>query len=69
MTFSGSYAPQDVTFLLKPVQMASTSLELKETLLQSGRRHYSEMITAEPPPGGTTAALHSQPWQRRLDFL
>jgi hypothetical protein len=50
MTFSGSYAPQDVTFLLKPVQMASTPLELKEALLQSGRRHYSEMITAEPPP-------------------
>ena len=57
MSFSGSYAPEDVTFLLKPVQMASTPLELKETLLQSGRRHYSEMITAESPPDEEYLAL------------
>ena len=50
MTFSGSYAPEDVTFLLQPVRMAPTPVELKETLLQLGRRHYSEMLAPEPPP-------------------
>jgi hypothetical protein len=48
VTFSGSYSPADVTFLLKPVRMAPTGLEAKEDLLRSGR-HYSEMVAAEPP--------------------
>ena len=50
MAFSGSYDPTDVTFLLKPVELAPTSLEAKEVLIQSGRRHYSEMISREAPP-------------------
>ncbi len=48
--FSGSYEPDDVTFLLKPVQMAPTPLEEKERLIQSGQRHYSEMIGVEALP-------------------
>ncbi|MCX7700743.1 MAG: cysteine protease StiP family protein [Gemmataceae bacterium] len=47
--FSGSYAADDVIFLLKPVQIAHTDLLEKERLIQAGR-HYSEMISYEAPP-------------------
>lgn len=45
-----SYAPSDVTFLLKPVQIAPTSVVEKEALIQSGQVHYSEMISSERRP-------------------
>ncbi|MBF0178257.1 MAG: cysteine protease StiP family protein [Magnetococcales bacterium] len=48
--FSGSYAPVDVTFLLKPVTMAFTEVAEKERAIQSGVRHYSEMLAPERPP-------------------
>src|SRR5215212_759438 len=48
--FSGSYDPADVTFLLKPVRLEPTGVAEKERLIQSGRRHYSEMIARESLP-------------------
>lgn len=48
--FSGSYPPDDVTILLKPVRLESTDIGVKERLIQSGQRHYSEMITHETLP-------------------
>ena len=42
MNFSGSYESRDVTFLLRPVQLAPTPVEEKERLIQSGKRHYRE---------------------------
>lgn len=48
--FHGSYAPDDVTFLLKPVKMAATATEEKERAIQSGQRHYSEMLAVEKSP-------------------
>ena len=48
--FSGSYAPEDVTFLLKPVQLQPVDVATKESLIQSGRRHYSEVIGVETLP-------------------
>lgn len=51
--FSGSYDPADVTFLLKPVRLVPTPVAEKERLIQSGRRHYSEMISAERLPSAT----------------
>ncbi|MEL6235689.1 MAG: cysteine protease StiP domain-containing protein [Pseudomonadota bacterium] len=51
--FSGSYAPEDVTFLLKPVGAEAyhqRSAEEKERLIQTGAMHYSEMIAREAPP-------------------
>src|SRR5262249_15380076 len=48
--FSGSYDPDDVTFLLKRVRLEPTPVAEKERLIQSGRRHYSEMISAEQLP-------------------
>lgn len=56
--FSGSYDPADVTFLLKPVALAPTGVADKEALIQSGRRHYSEMLSPEEPPGPEYLALY-----------
>ena len=48
--FSGSYRAADATFLLKPIVADFVDLGTKEELIQSGRRHYSEMISFEPAP-------------------
>lgn len=48
--FSGSYLPEDVHFLLQPVEMEMTPVDQKEQLIQSGARHYSEMLSQEPEP-------------------
>jgi len=48
--FSGSYAQEDITFLLKPVMMDPTDVGEKEKLIQSKRKHYSEMISREVAP-------------------
>ncbi|MBE8596241.1 cysteine protease StiP family protein [Xenorhabdus sp. BG5] len=48
--FSGSYASDDVQFLLKPVQIEMTPVDIKEQLIQSGARHYSDMLSQEPEP-------------------
>lgn len=47
--FSGSYVPEDVTFLLTPIQMALTEIAEKERQIQAGR-HYSEMLSPERAP-------------------
>lgn len=61
---SGSYAPDEVTFLLKPVAMATIDLATKERLLQSGARHYSEMLGAEEPPSRQYMALYHEAMAR-----
>jgi hypothetical protein len=48
--FHGSYAAEDVTFLLKPAAIALTAVPEKEALIQSGVRHYSEMLSEERLP-------------------
>lgn len=48
--FHGSYRPQDVTFLLQIDDLQPTSLAEKEYLIQSGKKHYSEMISIEHAP-------------------
>lgn len=55
--FSGSYRAGEVEFLLRPVQMEWTSLEERERLIQSGERHYSEMIGPEDAPTRARMAL------------
>ena len=49
--FSGSYQAGDVQFLLRqlPAQQF-TSVADKEALIQSGRKHYSEMLSPESLP-------------------
>lgn len=48
--FTGSYSAADVEFLLAPIEMEDTPVAVKEALIQSGRRHYSEMLTHESLP-------------------
>jgi hypothetical protein len=56
--FSGSYRQQDVCFLLKPINIVPvTNLEEKEFLIQTGQRHYSEMISPESLPDNRYMAL------------
>ena len=64
MTFSGSYHHDDVTFLLKPVELSPTDVAEKEQLIQSGSRHYSEMISREEPPDETYLALFHEAIRR-----
>ena len=49
--FCGSYRADDVTFLLTPMTLEPiTDLAEKERLIQSGQRHYSEMLSPEALP-------------------
>ena len=51
MNFCGSYRPQDVTFLLKRLEpLPFVDVAQKEQLIQSGARHYSEMLSPEALP-------------------
>jgi hypothetical protein len=47
---TGSYSEQDCRFLLQPIQLEMLSVEEKERQLQSGKKHYSEMISQESAP-------------------
>lgn len=56
--FHGSYLPQQVQFLLKPISVETVAdTAHKEALIQSGRRHYSEMLSPEAPPSPQYLAL------------
>lgn len=48
--FSGSYASEDISFLLRRTHIELTPVDQKEYYLQSGQRHYSEMLSEERPP-------------------
>lgn len=48
--FSGSYQPEDITFLMNIAAIQPTSVQEKESLIQSGQAHYSQMISAENKP-------------------
>lgn len=51
VSFSGSYRPDDVTFLLKRLPtLPFVDIARKEQLIQSGQRHYSEMLSPEALP-------------------
>lgn len=67
--FSGSYDPADVTFLLKPVDMAETRVADKEAAIQSGRMHYSEMIAPEAVPSARYLELYHAALARNGDRL
>ena len=62
MNFSGSYAGADVSFLLKPLPLADfvTDLGEKERLIQSGQRHYSEMLSPERLPSARYEAVFEE---------
>lgn len=62
---SGSYLASDVTVLLDIVDkdaVADVPVNQKEALIQSGQRHYSDMLTLENAP----TAMHEQLYQQAL---
>ena len=63
---SGSYLASDVTVLLDIVDkdaVADVPVSQKEALIQSGQRHYSDMLTLEQAP----TAMHEQLYQQALE--
>lgn len=63
---SGSYLASDVTVLLDIVDkdaVADVPVSQKEALIQSGQRHYSDMLTLEAAP----TAMHEQLYQKALE--
>lgn len=66
---SGSYDLKDVTFLLKEVDMAPTSVSEKEALIQSGRAHYSEMISDERRPDERYMTIFEDAWARGAERI
>lgn len=57
---SGSYLPADVSFLLRQVDLSPTDVTEKERLIQTNKRHYSEMISHENPPSATHMDLYAR---------
>jgi len=63
---SGSYLTDDVTVLLDIVDkdaVADVPVSQKEALIQSGQRHYSDMLTLEKAP----TAMHEQLYLQALE--
>jgi len=63
MNFPGSYLAEDVSFLLRRLPMrafAQVDVAEKERLIQSGRRHYSQMLSPEPAPSARYMRLFDQ---------
>ncbi|MCG3878582.1 cysteine protease StiP domain-containing protein [Psychrobacter sp. Ps6] len=63
---SGSYLASDVTVLLDIVDkdaVADVPVSQKEALIQSGQRHYSDMLTLEKAP----TAMHEQLYRQALE--
>jgi len=61
--FHGSYLPGDVTFLLKPLNNVTlVDVAAKEQLIQSGAKHYSEMISPEQQPSAAYMQLFEHAW-------
>jgi hypothetical protein len=58
--FSGSYSSDDVAFLLTPRDLPNTPVALKETLIQSGKKHYSQLLTHETAPSSAYLDLFHQ---------
>jgi len=61
LSFAGSYLDGDVHFLLKRLPAADfVDVDAKEALIQSGRRHYSEMLSPERAPSVRYLALFDE---------
>ncbi|QOY94894.1 cysteine protease StiP family protein [Massilia sp. UMI-21] len=61
MSFPGSYRSGEVDFLLTRLPAQEfTSVAEKERLIQSGQRHYSQMLSPESPPSPRYMALFDE---------
>ena len=50
MNFSGSYLHNDVSFLLKIIDIKEIDIKQKESLIQNSKKHYSQMLSPEYKP-------------------
>ncbi len=57
--FSGSYNNSEVEILLKPTLIPHVSVEEKEVLIGSGKKHYSEMLSKEEIPDSRYFELYN----------
>lgn len=57
---SGAYPAGDILFLLAPAQIAFTSIAEKERLIQSGEKHYSDLLSQEPAPSEKHLMLYQR---------
>ncbi|MFU8925664.1 cysteine protease StiP family protein [Acinetobacter puyangensis] len=62
--FSGSYRADEVLFLLRKIQIEPTDTAEKERLIQTGKKHYSQMISQENPPSEQHLQLFNQALQQ-----
>lgn len=65
----GSYSPEDITFLLsalsaQEIERYYTNTSDKETLIQQGLAHYSEMLSRETQPGERYLHIFDQAVER-----
>lgn len=66
---SGSYAPEDVTFLLQRVEAPFVTIEEKERLIQSGAAHYGQLLSPESVPGEAYLELYRAALDRNGDRM
>lgn len=57
---SGTYEPDDVQFLLQPVDVDFTDVLEKERRIQTRQKHYSEMIGVERAPSDVHKSLYER---------
>jgi len=62
--FTGSYTPDDVQFLLKPIDVPDTPVAEKERRIQVEKRHYSEMLSRESLPSVDYMTIFHQAMQQ-----
>jgi hypothetical protein len=67
--FSGSYAPSDVVFLLRSIEIEPTAVDRKEEEIQSGRRHYAEMVSFEKIPDPYYLEIYEDALVRNIDRM
>lgn len=58
--FSGSYAQEDVQFLLKVIDIPPVDVTEKERRIQQATAHYSELISKESAPTAAYLALYEK---------
>lgn len=68
--FPGSYHRDDVSFLLTKIHMQPmASIEEKERLIQSGLRHYSELISIETQPSSEYIRLFHRAVDKNISIM
>ncbi len=67
--FHGSYRPDDVHILLKPIDLKLTQVQQKEQFIQSGKKHYSEMLSPEYQPSQAYLDIFHQALQAQQNTV